>query len=148
MNQQENDSPTRAEFLKKRHYEILMQVNYALVNLEKQPHKRDYILQKLKLFRTLFMELIPPHEVKKRGNKQLTKPKIDKMQIARRENAQIRKEEFEGLLHEFRKKNFSLSMIYQIETSSKVSIRNFLTGKATPSERFLRRFRELVKSPD
>lgn len=139
-------TPTREETLRKKHHEILMQVAYALKDLETQPEKRVYITQKMKHLRKMFCELIPPHEIRKRGNRTLTKAKISIMQEARKINAEKRKIEFEQLMSQFRLKNMSLSVIFDIETSSKQSIRNFIGGRAIPTERFLGRFRSLVKN--
>ena len=82
---------TREETLRKKHHEILMQVAYALKDLENQPEKRVYITQKLKHLRKMFCELIPPHEIRKRGNRTLTEAKISVMQEARKINAEKRK---------------------------------------------------------
>jgi len=144
MSETENMESSGAEDLRRRHYEILMQMNFALVELPSQKNKREYITQKMKLLRRMFCDLIPSNEVRKRGNRSLTREKIDAMQSSRKKNYLIRKKEFEQLLHQFRLKSMSLAEIFNIDISSKQSIRNFIAGRAVPGERFLHEFRNLV----
>jgi hypothetical protein len=139
-------STEREEFLKSSHYEILMQMNYFLYDLQNQKSKRSYIDKKMKIIRRMCCDLIPPEEVLKRGNKTLTRDKVEKMQSSRKTKSRQRKIEFDKLLSELRCKSTTMHEIFTIPIASRQSIRNFIAGRAVPNETFLVEFRKVVET--